>query len=158
LTDEQQIRDLDHAVGGRDVTATPATRAWWALALLTVPCVVVVMDLTVLFLAMPSIVPDLGASATAALWITDVYGFLIAATLLTMGSLADRLGRSRALIAGATGFAVASAAAALAPSAGLLIVARGVQGLAGAALIPSAMALAYALFPMSGVGRWRWRY
>jgi DHA2 family multidrug resistance protein-like MFS transporter len=147
LTDEQQIRDLDHAVGGRDVTATPATRAWWALALLTVPCVVVVMDLTVLFLAMPSIVPDLGASATAALWITDVYGFLIAATLLTMGSLADRLGRSRALIAGATGFAVASAAAALAPSAGLLIVARGVQGLAGAALIPSAMALAYALFP-----------
>jgi len=96
--------------------------------------VVVVMDLTVLFLAIPSIVPDLGASATAALWITDVYGFLIAASLLTMGRLADRLGRRRALIGGATGFAVASAAAALAPSAGLLIVARGVQGLAGAAL------------------------
>jgi MFS family permease len=86
---------------------------------LVVPCVVVVMDLTVLFLAMPSIVPDVGASATAALWITDVYGFLIAASLLTMGNLADRLGRRRALIGGAAVFAVASAAAALAPSAGL---------------------------------------
>jgi DHA2 family multidrug resistance protein-like MFS transporter len=122
-------------------------RAWWVLALLTAPCVVVVMDLTVLFLAMPSIVPDVGASATAALWITDVYGFLIAASLVTMGSLADRIGRRRALVIGSSAFGVASAAAALAPSAQVLIVARGFQGVAGAAVVPSAMALAFTLFP-----------
>lgn len=129
---------------------TPASidgaRPWWALALLTIPCVVVVMDLTVLFLAMPAIVPDVEASATAALWISDTYGFLIAAALLTMGSLADRIGRRRALVIGSSGFAVASAIAALAPNAEILILARGLQGVAGAMVIPSAMALAFTLF------------
>ncbi|WP_232667109.1 MFS transporter [Pseudonocardia sp. TRM90224] len=131
---------------GPSVIDGDGTRAWWALALLTVPCVVVVMDLTVLFLAMPSIVPDIGASASAALWITDVYGFLIAASLLTMGSLADRIGRRRALVIGASAFGVASAIAALAPDATVLILARALQGVAGAAVVPSAMALAFTLF------------
>src|SRR4051794_30041881 len=114
MPDEQEVRR-------RRVMRGP----WLALALLAVPCVVVVMDLTVLFLAMPSIVGDLDASPAASLWITDVYGFLIAASLLTMGGLADRLGRRRVLAGGAALFGVASAAAALAPSAVPLIVARG---------------------------------
>jgi DHA2 family multidrug resistance protein-like MFS transporter len=127
--------------------ARPDRRAWLALVVLMLPCVVVVMDLTVLFLAVPAITRDLAPSTTQLLWITDVYGFVVAASLITAGSLGDRYGRRRVLLTGGTLFALASAVAAAAPNAAFLIVARALQGFAGATLVPSVMALVFGLFP-----------
>ncbi|GHJ53065.1 MFS transporter [Nonomuraea sp. TT08I-71] len=134
-----------------DSAGTPApTRAgrreWVGLALLALACLVVTMDLTVLLLAVPSLTQDLAPSATQLLWITDTYGFLMAGALVVMGALGDRLGRRRLLMTGAAGFITASVAASLATSPEMLIAARGLQGLAGAALLPSTMALVFGMF------------
>jgi DHA2 family multidrug resistance protein-like MFS transporter len=122
-------------------------RAWIGLAVLAVPCMLVTMDLTVLFLALPKLVADLDPSATQQLWITDVYGFLIAGALILMGSLGDRIGRRKVLMAGGAAFGAASLLAALSQSPEQLIAARAIQGLAGATLVPSTMSLVFAMFP-----------
>ena len=121
-------------------------REWIALAVLALPCMVVTMDLTVLFLAVPKLTAALDPSPTELLWITDVYGFLIAGALVVMGTLGDRIGRRRMLLWGGAAFGAASLLAALATSPTMLIAARGVQGLAGATLVPSIMALVFAMF------------
>jgi MFS transporter, DHA2 family, multidrug resistance protein len=121
-------------------------REWIALAVLALPCMLVTMDLTVLFLAVPSLTADLDPSSTQLLWITDIYGFLIAGALITMGTLGDRIGRRKVLLAGAAAFGAASVLAALSTSPEMLIAARAVQGIAGATLAPSAMALVSVLF------------
>lgn len=132
-------------------TSTPGNgaerRAWIGLAVLAVPCMLVTMDLTVLFLALPKLVADLDPSATQQLWITDIYGFLIAGALILMGSLGDRFGRRRVLVIGGTAFGAASLLAALSQSPEQLIAARALQGLAGATLVPSTMSLVFAMFP-----------
>lgn len=122
-------------------------RAWIGLAVLAVPCMLVTMDLTVLFLALPKLVADLDPSATQQLWITDVYGFLIAGALILMGSIGDRVGRRRVLMIGGGAFGAASLLAALSQSPEQLIAARAIQGLAGATLVPSTMSLVFAMFP-----------
>jgi MFS transporter, DHA2 family, multidrug resistance protein len=122
-------------------------RQWLGLAVLALPVLLVTMDLTVLFLAVPSLTADLDPSANQLLWITDVYGFLIAGALIVMGALGDRLGRRRVLLAGGALFAAASVLAAVATGPEMLIVARAVQGVAGAMLLPSAMALVFGMFP-----------
>jgi DHA2 family multidrug resistance protein-like MFS transporter len=104
------------------------------------------MDLTVLFLAVPKLSAALRPTATQLLWITDVYGFLIAGSLVLMGSLGDRVGRRRVLLIGAAAFGAASLLAAVSSSPEMLIAARALQGLAGATLVPSIMALAFSLF------------
>jgi MFS transporter, DHA2 family, multidrug resistance protein len=106
-----------------------------------------VMDLSVLFLAVPSLSDDLHPSSTELLWITDVYGFLIAGALIVMGTLGDRIGRRRVLVGGSAAFGLSSVLAALSTSPEMLVVARGLQGIAGATLIPSTMALLFAMFP-----------
>jgi MFS transporter, DHA2 family, multidrug resistance protein len=121
-------------------------REWIALAVLALPCMLVTMDLTVLFLAVPALTADLDPSSAQLLWITDIYGFLIAGALITMGTLGDRIGRRKVLLAGAAAFGAASVLAALSTSPEMLIAARAVQGLAGATLAPSAMALVSVLF------------
>ncbi len=127
--------------------STPAgRREWIGLAVLALPCMLVTMDLTVLFLAVPALTADLDPSSSQLLWITDIYGFLIAGALITMGTLGDRIGRRRVLLAGAGAFGAASVLAALSTSPEMLIAARAVQGLAGATLAPSAMALVSVLF------------
>jgi DHA2 family multidrug resistance protein-like MFS transporter len=132
-------------------TTAPAERAdrraWIGLAVLAAPCMLVTMDLTVLFLALPKLVADLDPSATQQLWITDVYGFLIAGALILMGSIGDRVGRRKVLVIGGAAFGLASLLAALAQSPEQLIAARAVQGLAGATLVPSTMSLVFAMFP-----------
>ena len=75
-------------------------REWIGLAVLAVPCLLTVMDLAVLVLAVPELSADLDPSATQLLWITDIYGFLIAGALLTMGTLGERIGRRRLLLIG----------------------------------------------------------
>ena len=122
-------------------------REWLGVAALMLPCMLVVMDLSVLFLAVPSLSDDLHPSSTELLWITDVYGFLIAGALMVMGTLGDRIGRRRVLVCGSAAFGLASVLAALSTTPEMLILARGLQGLAGATLIPSTMALLFAMFP-----------
>lgn len=131
---------------GYDAPDRAGRREWTGLAVLALACLLVTMDLTVLLLAVPRLSADLGPGATELLWITDAYGFMMAGALIVMGALGDRLGRRRVLLAGGAGFAAASVVAAAAPSPELLIVARGLQGLAGATLLPSTMALVFGMF------------
>ncbi len=121
-------------------------REWAGLAVLALPTVLLGLDVTVLYLALPALAADLQPSSTQALWIMDAYGFMIAGFLITMGTLGDRIGRRRLLMIGALAFAVASVVAAYAPSAELLIVARGMLGVAGATLMPSTLALISNMF------------
>jgi DHA2 family multidrug resistance protein-like MFS transporter len=111
-------------------------REWIGLAVIALPCVVYAMDLTVLALALPQISADLGPSGSGLLWIVDIYGFLVAGTLVTMGTLGDRIGRRKVLLIGAAAFALASILAAFATSATMLIVARALLGIAGGTLAP----------------------
>ncbi|MFF9150236.1 MFS transporter [Streptomyces sp. NPDC014861] len=103
-------------------------------------------DLGVLWLATPYLAADLRPSSAQLLWITDIYGFLTAGTLVIMGTLGDRLGRRRLLMAGSAGFLLASLLAAYAPNAGTLIAARALLGVAGAAVLPSTLALISHMF------------
>jgi DHA2 family multidrug resistance protein-like MFS transporter len=83
-------------------------REWIGLGVLALPTVLVAMDLTVLYLAVPQLSEDLHPSGSELLWITDIYGFLIAGSLITMGALGDRIGRRRLLLVGAAAFGAAS--------------------------------------------------
>lgn len=125
---------------------TAGTREWWGLAALTLPVLLVSMDMTVLHLAVPAITADLQPSSTELLWIVDVYAFMVAGLLITMGAVGDRVGRRRLLLIGAIGFAVASVAAALASTPTALIAARAGLGIAGATLAPSTLALIRTMF------------
>src|SRR5688572_9451529 len=121
-------------------------REWTGLAVLTLPCLLLSMDLTVLYLAVPSLSVDLNPSSAQLLWIVDIYGFLIAGSLITMGTLGDRIGRRRLLLMGAGAFGAASALAAFSTSAGMLIATRALLGVAGATLMPSTLALIRNMF------------
>ncbi|MBC3195031.1 MFS transporter [Pseudonocardia sp. C8] len=125
-------------------------RAWIGLAVLALPLLVLALDVSVLYLAAPTLAADLQPSATQQLWILDIYGFLIAGFLITMGGLGDRIGRRRLLLAGAAAFALASVVAAFAPTAELLIAARALLGVAGATLMPSTLGLISTMFPDPG--------
>lgn len=126
---------------------TGSRRARLGLAVLLLPVLLVSMDISVLFLAMPTLTLDLDPSAAQQLWILDIYGFLIAGLLITMGNLGDRIGRRNILLAGASVFGIASVIAAFAPSAVVLIIARALMGMGGATLLPSSLALISNLFP-----------
>lgn len=121
-------------------------REWTALVVLVLAVTLLAVDGTVLFLAIPSLTADLAPSATQILWIGDVYSFVLAGLLVTMGNLADRIGRKRLLLIGSLAFGVASVLAAFAPSAELLIAARALLGLAGATIMPSTLSLIRSMF------------
>jgi MFS transporter, DHA2 family, multidrug resistance protein len=121
-------------------------REWVGLAVIALACVLYVMDLTVLHLAVPAISADLRPSSAQLLWIIDIYGFLVAGSLITMGTLGDRIGRRRLLMIGATAFGVASVLAALSTSAEMLIATRALLGIAGATLAPSTLSLIRSMF------------
>jgi len=106
----------------------------------------VAVDGTVVSVAVPSITEQLRPNYNQVLWIGDIYSFVLAGLLITMGNVGDRVGRKRMLLISAVAFGAASAAAALAPTAGMLILARAVQGVAGAGLMPSTLALLRTLF------------
>ncbi|GAC01692.1 putative drug resistance transporter [Gordonia namibiensis NBRC 108229] len=128
----------------------PTRSPWFALIALCLPMLIVSMDVSVLFFAVPYIAADLGPTPEQQLWIFDVYGFVLAGLLLTMGSVADRVGHRRLLMIGATGFGVASLVAAFATSAGLLIGARALLAVAGATLMPSTLAMIRHVFDDAG--------
>ncbi|MCW5654971.1 MFS transporter [Hydrogenophaga sp.] len=128
------------------VPAKATRREWTALAVIALPCLVYAMDLTVLNLALPAISADLQPSASQLLWIIDIYGFMVAGFLITMGTLGDQLGRKRMLLIGAAAFAAASVAAAMATTAPALIATRALLGIAGATLAPSTLSLISNMF------------
>ncbi|MCD0443198.1 MFS transporter [Glycomyces sp. A-F 0318] len=117
-----------------------------ALAVLVLPVLLISIDMTVLGFAVPFLSEDLGPTSSQLLWIVDVYGFVLAGLLVTMGSLGDRFGRRRLLVIGSAAFAAASVLAAYAPTAGALIAARALLGLAGATLMPTTLGLMRNLF------------
>jgi DHA2 family multidrug resistance protein-like MFS transporter len=131
---------------GSSQPARASRRDWIGLAVLALPCMVYAMDLTVLNLALPRISEELRPSAAQLLWIVDIYGFLVAGFLITMGNLGDRIGRRRLLLAGAAAFAVASTIAAFATDATMLILMRALLGIAGATLAPSTLSLIRNMF------------
>ena len=129
------------------VTHTPGLRSWAALAVLTLAVTLLAIDSTVLALAIPSLSADLSPTASQLLWIGDIYSFTLAGLLVTMGNVADRIGRRRLLLVGTLGFGMASVMAAFAPSAGTLIAARALLGIGGATIMPSTLSLIRNIFP-----------
>jgi DHA2 family multidrug resistance protein-like MFS transporter len=121
-------------------------REWIALAVLALPCLLYAMDLSVLNLAIPHLSADVRPSSTQLLWIVDIYGFLVAGSLVTMGTLGDRIGRRRLLLVGAAAFGAASVLAAWSTTAEMLIAARALLGVAGATVAPSTLSLIRGMF------------
>lgn len=149
-----QIERLEREMPGR-----AGRREWIGLAVLALACLVYVMDLTVLHLAVPKLSADLQPSSAQLLWIIDIYGFVVAGSLITMGTLGDRIGRRRLLMIGAASFAAVSVLAAFSTSSGMLIAARALMGVAGATLAPSTLSLIFVMFTDSkqrsiAVGWW----
>ena len=130
-----------------DTSQAKATRREWiGLAVIALPCVLYAMDLTVLNLAVPHLSADLKPTSAQLLWILDIYGFFVAGSLITMGTLGDRIGRRRLLLIGAAAFGAASVVAAFSRSAEMLIATRALLGIAGATLAPSTLSLIRNMF------------
>ncbi|MQS38648.1 MFS transporter [Streptomyces katsurahamanus] len=132
-----------------DLKAPETVRApgrWLALSVLVFAVLLVAVDATVLGLATPFLSEDLAPSGTQLLWIGDVYSFVIAGLLISMGSLGDRIGRKKLLLTGAVAFGAVSVLNAYATSPEMMIVARALLGVAGATLMPSTLALIRNLF------------
>jgi MFS transporter, DHA2 family, multidrug resistance protein len=138
----------DRRTGGPDPTKSlrATRREWIGLAVIALPCLLYAMDLTVLTLAVPAIGADLHPSSTELLWIIDIYGFMVAGFLITMGTLGDRIGRRRLLMIGAAAFGAASVVAAFSSSPEMLIASRALLGIAGATLAPSTLSLIRNMF------------
>jgi DHA2 family multidrug resistance protein-like MFS transporter len=133
-----------------DAPATEARRAtrreWIGLSVLALACLLYVMDLTVLHLAVPQLSADLRPTSTELLWIIDIYGFMVAGALVTMGTLGDRIGRRRLLLIGAAAFGAVSVLAAFSTTPEMLIASRALLGLAGATIAPSTLSLIFHMF------------
>jgi MFS transporter, DHA2 family, multidrug resistance protein len=129
-----------------DAPPRAGRREWIGLAVLALPTLLVSLDLFVMLLAVPHLSADLGASSTQQLWILDIYGFMVAGFLITMGTVGDRIGRRRLLLVGAAAFGLASVLAAWSTSPQMLIASRALLGIAGATLTPSTLSLITNLF------------
>ncbi|NLE99270.1 MAG: MFS transporter [Propionibacterium sp.] len=126
--------------------ASAGPREWAALGVLVLAVLLLAVDGTVLALAVPSLSATLDPTANQLLWIGDIYSFALAGLLVTMGNLADRIGRKKLLMIGAACFGVASAIAAFSPSAEVLIAARALLGISGATLMPSTLSIIRHMF------------
>lgn len=136
----------------RHAPSGPAPHRWWALALVCVTTLMLVLDVTVVIVALPDIQTSLHTNLSSLQWIIDAYTIALATLLLTMATLGDRLGRRRLFVAGTALFTLGSLACALAPSALALDVFRGVQGIGGAVLFGVGLPIIAATFP-AGRGR-----
>jgi DHA2 family multidrug resistance protein-like MFS transporter len=119
---------------------------WLALAVLVLPTLLISIDVSVMLLALPRISDGVGADSTQMLWIMDIYGFMLAGFMITMGTLGDRIGRRKLLLIGATGFSLASVLAAFSINPLMLILARAVLGVCGATISPTILGLITHLF------------
>jgi MFS transporter, DHA2 family, multidrug resistance protein len=121
-------------------------REWIGLAVIALPCLLYSMDLEVLHLAVPALSADLQPTSAQLLWIVDIYGFLLAGSLITMGTLGDRIGRRRLLLIGAAAFGLVSVIRGVLDIRRELIAARALLGVAGATLAPSTLSLIHNMF------------
>ncbi|MBT2493613.1 MFS transporter [Streptomyces sp. ISL-96] len=121
-------------------------REWAGLAVLALPTLLISLDQSVLFLALPHLAEAMDPSGTQALWIMDVYGFMVAGFLVTMGTLGDRIGRRKLLMIGAVCVSVTSVTTAYSTSAEVLIATRALLGISAATLMPSTLALISNMF------------
>ncbi len=121
-------------------------REWIGLGVLTLGAILYVMDLTVLHLAVPALSNELNPTSAQLLWIIDIYGFMVAGFLVTMGTLGDRIGRRKILMIGAIIFGIFSVMAAFSKSAEMLILSRALLGIGGATLGPSTLSLIFSMF------------
>jgi MFS transporter, DHA2 family, multidrug resistance protein len=135
-----------HTSVENQLTPQAGRRDWSGLLVLVLPALVVSVDLSVLFLALPKLAQELLPASTQQLWIVDIYGFMLAGFLVTMGTLGDRIGRRKLLLTGGAVFGIASVLAAYATSPEMLIAARALLGIAGATLAPSTLALITNMF------------
>ena len=119
---------------------------WWGLLAISLGVAMIIMDATIVSVAVPSIVGDLGISSTQIQWVQEIYTLLFAALLLTWGRIADRVGRRRVMLTGVILFVAASVLCALAESGGILILGRALQGLGGSMILPTTLALLNANF------------
>lgn len=132
------------------MTSSPARggdrRRWLALAVVSVAVSLIIVDATIVNVAIPSIVADLGIDSTQVQWVQESYTLVFASLLLVFGVAADRWGRRRTMLIGIVTFAAASLLAALAPSGAALIGARLLQGLGGAMILPTTLSIINATF------------
>ena len=119
---------------------------WWGLLAISLGVAMIIMDATIVSVAVPSIVDDLAISSTEIQWVQEIYTLLFAALLLTWGRVADRVGRRRVMLIGVVIFVAASLVCAAAGSGGLLILGRALQGLGGSMILPTTLALLNANF------------
>lgn len=127
-------------------TSKATRREWIALSVLALPGLVYTTDLTALDVALPTISAMLQPSSAQLLWLVDIYGFMMAGFLITMGTVGDLIGRRRLLMLGAAAFVLVSCAASLAKSPEMLIALRALLGIAAATLAPSTMSLLRNMF------------
>ncbi|WP_428174365.1 MFS transporter [Comamonas sp.] len=123
------------------------SKRWLVLAIVSMALLLIVVDMTVLYTALPTLTHDLAASTSMKLWIVNAYALVVAGLLLSTGALGDRLGYRRMFMLGLVIFGAASLAAAYAPNAGLLIAARAVLGLGAAIMMPATLAIIRMSFP-----------
>lgn len=129
------------------LTTPKATRQeWLGLMVLILPTLLVSMDMTITYLALPAISAALRPTSAELLWITDIYGFLESGLLIVMGTLGDRIGLKKLLLTGSISFAAASTLAAFSTSALMLILSRAIMGIAGATLLPTTLSIIRNLF------------
>lgn len=124
----------------------PDRRRWLGLVVISIAVALIIVDSTIVNVAIPSVVDELDITSTQVQWVQESYTLVFASLLLVFGTLADRFGRRRMLLLGVALFALSSIAAALAPSGELLILSRVVQGLGGAMILPSTLSLLNATF------------
>lgn len=123
-----------------------SARKWFSLGLLLLPTAIMTVDLGVLWMATPALTAQLQPTSAELLWINDVYGFVIAGFLVVMGVLGDKVGRRKVLMVGMALFILSSVLAAFAQTATMLIAARALLGITGAAILPSTLSLIRHLF------------
>ena len=123
-----------------------SNRRWVGLVFISLAVSLIIVDSTIVNVAIPAIVEDLGITSTEVQWVQEAYTLVFASLLLLFGSLADRIGRRRLMLIGVVIFALASVFAALAPDGRLLILARLVQGIGGAMILPTTLSLINATF------------
>ena len=121
-------------------------RRWAGLVFISIAVSLIIVDSTIVNVAIPAIVDDLQITSTQVQWVQEAYTLVFASLLLVFGSLADRFGRRRMLLVGVAIFSLASIAAALAPSGELLIASRFVQGVGGAMILPATLSLLNSTF------------
>jgi len=127
-------------------TTKAGHKEWIGLVILVLPTLVVSMDMTVTYLALPVLSTQFKPTSTELLWITDIFGFFEAGLLIIMGALGDRLGLRKILLLGATAFTAASVLAAFSPNVFWIIMARAVMGIAGATILPTVISLIRNMF------------